>query len=334
LIAADNPPTPDGAVLLEVQDLSTCFETGRGPCPAVDNVSFRVHEGECLGIVGESGCGKTVTCLSILGLIDYPGRITSGQILFHGQDLRKLPERTLREVRGAKISMVFQDPQTALNPVLSIGAQMFDVIRTHEHCGQRHAQEIAEEKLRAVGITDARARLAAFPFELSGGLRQRVTIAMALSCNPELLIADEPTTSLDVSIQAQILDLIQELRHTFDLAIIYVSHDLGVIANIAESILVMYAGRTVEHGPISAIMKSPAHPYTRALIESIPTLRSDHRKARLHVIRGSRPDLGDLPPGCAFSPRCERALPICTTDRPEFLVIGPDRSCACHNIYR
>jgi oligopeptide/dipeptide ABC transporter ATP-binding protein len=324
-------PAPTTAPpVLSVRDLTAVFATRAGTVTAVDAVSFDVAAGECLGIVGESGSGKSVACLAIMGLIDYPGRVAGGEILFRGQDLRAATPEHLRALRGASIGMVFQDPQTALNPLFTVGAQMTDVVRAHRRCSRGEAEKLAVEKLRLVGVSSPEQRLRAYPWELSGGLRQRVAIAMALLLDPALLIADEPTTALDVSIQAQIIDLLDDLKRRLGFAMIFISHDLGVVSNVADRVLVMYAGKAVELGPAPAALGTPAHPYTAALVASAPTLESE-RGVPLPAIEGSLPGLANLPAGCVFAPRCPRAQPRCAADRP---MLGPlpglpGRSAAC-----
>jgi oligopeptide/dipeptide ABC transporter ATP-binding protein len=315
---------------LAVRDLTVEFATRAGGVTAVDRVSFDVAAGECLGIVGESGSGKSVACLAIMGLIDYPGRVAGGQVLFRGQDLRAMPEEGLRALRGASIGMVFQDPQTALNPLFTVGAQMTDVVRAHRRCSRRDAEALAVEKLRLVGVSSPEQRLRAYPWELSGGLRQRVAIAMALMLGPALLIADEPTTALDVSIQAQFIDLLADLKRDLGFAMIFISHDLGVVSSIADRVLVMYAGQAFELGPTAAALGSPAHPYTDALVASAPTLQSD-RAAPLPAIEGGLPNLAHLPAGCVFAPRCPRAQPRCIGERPTLASLpwAADRAAAC-----
>ncbi len=324
------PTSEQTPPVLSVRDLTAVFATRDGTVTAVDAVSFDVAAGECLGIVGESGSGKSVACLAIMGLIDYPGRVAGGEILFRGQDLRAATPEQLRALRGASIGMVFQDPQTALNPLFTIGAQMTDVVRAHRRVSRADAAKLAIEKLRLVGVSSPEQRLRSYPWELSGGLRQRVAIAMALMLDPALLIADEPTTALDVSIQAQIIDLLDDLKRTLGFAMIFISHDLGVVSSISDRVLVMYAGKAVELGPAGAALGEPAHPYTSALVASAPTLESE-RGVPLPAIEGSLPNLAHLPPGCVFAPRCPRAQPRCVAERPllEPLAAIPGRAAAC-----
>ena len=299
--------------VLEVRNLKTSFFTARGVVKAVDDVSFSLAKGETLGLVGESGCGKSVTAMSLTRLISPPGRVVGGQILFKGQDLIGLSENEMRRIRGSQISMVFQEPMTALNPVLEVGFQIAEAVVAHENVSRKQAWDRAVESMRAVSIPDAEKRAKDYPHHLSGGMRQRVMIAMALVCRPTLLIADEPTTALDVTIQAQILELLDSLRHQYNLSMILISHDLGVIAEVAENVAVMYAGKIVEIGPVMDVFHNAKHPYTQGLLHSIPKLGSSiARKARLDVIEGMVPNLLHLPDGCAFAPRCDRRTPECS----------------------
>ena len=294
---------------LDVRELRTSFFTEDGEVCAVDGVSFSVAKGNTLGIVGESGCGKSVTSLSIMRLIpDPPGRIVSGSITYNGADLLRLPERQMRKIRGNEISMIFQEPMTSLNPVFTIGNQVAEAIRLHQNLGRGAAHERAIEMLKLVGIPSPERRVDEYPHQLSGGMRQRVMIAMALSCNPQVLIADEPTTALDVTIQAQILDLLRDLQKRVGMALILITHDLGVIAEMADEIAVMYAGKIVERGPVDEIFAHPEHPYTRGLMESVPTLG---RKKRLEAIPGIVPNLLELPQGCRFQGRCKWVTDPC-----------------------
>jgi oligopeptide/dipeptide ABC transporter ATP-binding protein len=299
--------------VLEVRNLKTSFFTARGVVKAVDDVSFSLAKGETLGLVGESGCGKSVTAMSLTRLISPPGRVVGGQILFKGQDLIGLSENEMRRIRGSQISMVFQEPMTALNPVLEVGFQIAEAVVAHEKVSRKQAWDRAVESMRAVSIPDAEKRAKDYPHHLSGGMRQRVMIAMALVCRPTLLIADEPTTALDVTIQAQILELLDSLRHQYNLSMILISHDLGVIAEVAENVAVMYAGKIVEIGPVMDVFHNAKHPYTQGLLHSIPKLGSSiARRARLDVIEGMVPNLLHLPDGCAFAPRCDRRTPECS----------------------
>ncbi|MGQ9832281.1 MAG: ABC transporter ATP-binding protein [Candidatus Villigracilaceae bacterium] len=307
--------------LLDVKGLKTYYYTEDGIVHAVDGVDFCVYPGEVLGLVGESGCGKSVTSLSIMRLIAPPGKVVAGEIWFEGNDLLKLSEKEMIKIRGDRISMIFQQPQTSLNPVFTAGDQVAEVLNIHEKIKNEEAWERAVDMLRAVGIPDPERRARSFPHELSGGQAQRVMIAMALALRPALLIADEPTTALDVTIQAQILDLIRELRREFGASVILITHDLGVIAEMAERVAVMYAGEIVEQTDVSTIFDQPLHPYTQGLLGSIPVLGK--RKERLEVIPGSVPNLVNLPPGCRFAPRCkarlEYGLQICTELKPDLI---------------
>ncbi len=313
--------------LLDVQRLTTVFDVGGRVLPAVDGVSFKVRKGETLGLVGESGSGKSLTALSILRLVQPPGRIAGGRVLFKGRDLLTLPEREMRRVRGAGIALVFQEPMTALNPVFTVGDQIAEAMIVHGLQSRAGAGRRAVELLESVRVAEPERCARCYPHQLSGGMQQRVLIAMALSCRPSLVIADEPTTALDVTIQAQILDLLQELRRAFDLSMLLISHDLAVIAGTADRIAVMYAGRIVEQGPVRSVFASPAHPYTKALLASIP--RGDGSR-RLTAIEGAVPPISDLPHGCAFAPRCPDVDLKCRVARPDETVPGPDRSVRCH----
>ncbi|MEW6084945.1 MAG: ABC transporter ATP-binding protein [Chloroflexota bacterium] len=307
--------------LLEVKNLKTYFYTESGVVRAVDGVDFVVHPGEVLGIVGESGCGKSVTSLSIMRLIGQPGRIIEGEVLFNGTNLLDLPESEMIKVRGNSISMIFQQPQSALNPVFRAGEQIGEVLNIHQDLGKEAGRKRAVELLKMVGIPEPERRAEAYPHELSGGQAQRVMIAMALACVPDLLIADEPTTALDVTIQAQILDLMRNLRENIGTAIILITHDLGVIAEMCERVAVMYAGQVVEQTTVKTLFKQPLHPYTQGLIGSIPVLGK--LKERLDVIPGSVPNLINMPPGCRFASRCrarvEHNLTICTEKEPDLI---------------
>jgi len=314
--------------LLVVEDLQVTFNTEQGPVAAVDGVSFHVNRGETLGIVGESGCGKSVTSLSVMRLISFPpGRITQGRVMFEGRDLLGLNEPEMRKIRGNDISMIFQEPMTSLNPVYPVGAQISEVLRLHQGLGKAAAGAQAVEMLRLVGISLPERRVREYPHELSGGMRQRVMIAMALACQPRLLIADEPTTALDVTIQAQILDLIESLRDRFGMAVILITHDLGVIAEMAERVVVMYAGAIVEEAPVGLMFREPLHPYTEGLLSSLPRL--DQGRKRLKAIEGLVPDPGHLPPGCRFQPRCPYAEGACLTHSPKLAPAGEGRLVAC-----
>ena len=311
--------------LLQVQELKTYFYTFEGVARAVDDVSFYMDKGETLGLVGESGCGKTVTAMSIMRIIpEPPGRIVHGKILFDGVNLPDLTMRQMRAIRGRRISMIFQEPMASLNPVFTIGDQISEMFVLHQRLGKKESWERAVEMLRMVQIPSPEKRVHEYPHQLSGGMQQRAMIAMALSCNPEILIADEPSTALDVTIQAQIIDLMMQLKKGFDAAIMLITHDLGVIAEIAQRIVVMYAGKVVEEGQILAIFEDPRHPYTRGLLKSIPKLgeRSRYGRQRLKEIPGIVPSLYELPPGCSFSPRCPEATAICQEKAPELTDLG------------
>ena len=305
--------------LLEVKGLKTYFYTEDGIVRAVDGVNFEVYPGEVLGIVGESGCGKSVTSLSIMRLISKPGRVDAGEILLDGENLLNLSEDEMTKVRGNRISMIFQQPQTALNPVFKVGDQLAEVLSVHQDLGKEAGKKRAVELLKMVGVPDPERRVEAYPHELSGGMAQRVMIAMALACIPELLIADEPTTALDVTIQAQILDLMRDMRKEMGTSVILITHDLGVVAEMAERVAVMYAGEVVEQTDVNSLFDEPLHPYTQGLIGSIPIL--GEIKEKLDVIPGSVPNLVNLPPGCRFAPRCQarfkHALTICTEVKPD-----------------
>src|SRR5512140_124429 len=305
--------------MVEVKNLKTYFYTEDGIVRAVDGVSFEVYPGEVLGLVGESGCGKSVTSLSIMRLISKPGRIDAGEILLDGENLLTMPEDEMMKVRGNRISMIFQQPQTALNPVFKVGDQLSEVLNVHQDLGKDAGWQRAVSLLKMVGVPDPERRAEAYPHELSGGMAQRVMIAMALACVPELLIADEPTTALDVTIQAQILDLMRDLRREMGTSVILITHDLGVVAEMAERVAVMYAGEIVEQTDVNTLFDQPLHPYTQGLIDSIPVL--GEIKEQLAVIPGSVPNLVNLPPGCRFAPRCQArfkyGLTICAEVKPE-----------------
>jgi oligopeptide/dipeptide ABC transporter ATP-binding protein len=309
--------------LLDVKDLQTEFRTGAGVVRAVDGISYAVEQGETVAIVGESGSGKSVSALSILRLIpDPPGRITGGQVFFGGRDLMQLPDEQMREVRGNEIGMVFQEPMTSLNPVLTIGRQITETLEQHRGADRAAAQRRAVELLGLVGIADPVRRLKQYPHQLSGGMRQRVMIAIALACEPKLIIADEPTTALDVTIQAQILELMHGLTRRLNVALILITHNLGVVARYARRVNVMYAGRIVESGPAAAIYHDPRHPYTIALLRSVPRLDRP-RRARLDPVDGQPPDLTRLDQGCSFRPRCRFAIDACAVTRPPLAPAGP-----------
>jgi len=313
--------------LLSVDHLTTVFDTARGPVAAVDDVSFQICAGETLGLVGESGSGKSVTALSIMRLVQPPGRIAGGRVEFKGRNLLALPEREMQRVRGADIALIFQEPMTALNPVFTIGDQIGETLIVHGRATRREARARAIELLRAVKIADPESSVDDYPHQLSGGMRQRVLIAMALACKPSLVIADEPTTALDVTIQAQVLELLREMKAAFNLSLLLITHDLGVIAETADRVAVMYAGRIVETGPVRAIFREPQHPYTRALLASIPGGRPG---SRLRAIDGSVPLLGALPPGCAFTPRCPDRFDPCSSAPPPVYGVGPEHGARCY----
>jgi peptide/nickel transport system ATP-binding protein len=316
----------DDTALLKVEHLTTVFEIQGRLAPAVDDVSFTVRAGETLGLVGESGSGKSVTALSILRLVQPPGRIAGGRIRFRGRDLMTLPEREMRAVRGAQISLVFQEPMTALNPVFTIGNQIEETQAVHAIASGRAARDQAVELLRAVSVPEPERRMREYPHQLSGGLRQRALIALALAARPALLMADEPTTALDVTVQAQILDLLREMKQRFGLSLLLITHDLGVIAETADRVAVMYAGRIVEESPVREIFRDPKHPYTRGLLASIPGGRPGEP---LKAIPGAVPTLGALPPGCAFQPRCSDRLDRCGARPPGATDLGGGRSVRC-----
>jgi peptide/nickel transport system ATP-binding protein len=329
-VAAAPPPTlaPAGQPLLEVADLRTWFFTRDGIVRAVDGVSFHVMPGETLAIVGESGCGKSVTALSILRLVAAPpGRIVSGMIALGGRNLLDLTEAEMRDVRGNDISMIFQEPMTSLNPVLSIGRQIAETLTLHQGLDRKVALDKAVEMLRLVHIPEPERRIQQYPHQLSGGMRQRIVGAIAISCEPKLLIADEPTTSLDVTIQAQYLNLLRELQREYGLALIFITHNLGIVAHMCDRVAVMYAGRLVEIGPVRRIFDAPAHPYTGALLESIPRLAD--ARARLTAIDGQPPDLAALPGGCAFHPRCPKVEERCRREAPADVAVAEDHRARC-----
>lgn len=317
--------------LLKVNNLKTYFFTHEGIVKAVDAVSFSINKGETLGIVGESGSGKSVTALSIMRLIPQPpGKIVSGEIIFEGQNLCTLTERKMRKIRGRKISMIFQEPMTSLDPVFTIGQEIVETILLHQPLTKKEAYKKAVQMLEVVGIPDANKRMKNYPHELSGGMRQRVMIAMALSCNPALLIADEPTTALDVTIQAQILRLMNELKKEFNTSVLMITHDLGVISEMCDYVAVMYAGHIVEYTDIYTIFEKPLHPYTKGLNKSIP--RMDKETKNLDTIKGVVPNLLHLPPGCPFAPRCEYAYEKCFKEIPELIEVEPRHLVKCHLI--
>jgi oligopeptide transport system ATP-binding protein len=314
------------SALLEVRHLSTVFGTRLGDVEAVKDMSYRLDAGRSLAIVGESGSGKTVSALSLMGLVPPPGKVVGGEILFNGQDLRGMTENARRRIRGRDIAMIFQDPMTSLNPVLTIGDQLAETLVWHKGNSRKQARDRVIEALGEVGIPDAGRRLADYPHQFSGGQRQRIMIAMAIVCRPSLLIADEPTTALDVTIQAQIVSLIEELREKLGMAVIWITHDLGLIAGIVDEMAVMYAGSIIEQGPATEVFNKPRHPYTRGLLLSMPRFDAK-RRLRLDSIDGTPPNLSDLPTGCAFAPRCPSCVPQCLIERPAL-----DKSESSHRV--
>jgi peptide/nickel transport system ATP-binding protein len=316
-----------GDVLLDVRDLRTYFHVMDGTVKAVDGVTFSIRRGGRLALVGESGCGKSVTALSIMRLIETPpGEFAGGQILFDGADLLTMNDRAIRKVRGGEIAMIFQEPMTSLNPVMTVGDQIMEAVLLHQGVGRKGAQEIAMSALRDVGVADPKRRLKQYPHELSGGMRQRIMIAMALSCNPKLIIADEPTTALDVTIQRQILELIKTIQEKTSAALLLITHDLGVVAETVDDVAVMYAGRVVETGTVDEVLLNPRMPYTRGLLESIPS--QGKRGQRLSAIKGTVPNPFRMPPGCKFQPRCPYAWEACESE-PELIDVGRDRLARC-----
>ena len=328
---SNSKPSSRNERMLEVRGLKTYFFTEDGVVKAVDGVDFYVNRGEVLGLVGESGCGKSVTSFSIMRLVGIPGRIVEGEIIFDGRSLLELSESEMTRIRGNRISMIFQQPTSCLNPVFKVGDQISEVLDIHQSLGKEKGRERAIELLKMVGISEPEKRADSYPHELSGGMAQRVMIAMALACVPELLIADEPTTALDVTIQAQILDVLRDMRAKMDTAIILITHDLGIVAEMCERVAVMYAGRVVEESDVDTIFAEPKHPYTVGLIGSVPVLGVV--KDRLDVIPGSVPNLVNLPPGCQFAPRCkarlEHNLEICTREEPQLKPVSPGHAVRC-----
>jgi oligopeptide transport system ATP-binding protein len=315
--------------LLVVENLKTYFFTGGGVVKAVDDISYDVHEGETLAIVGESGCGKSIGALSLMRLVPSPpGQIVGGRILFDGEELLAMSEAEMRDIRGNRIAMIFQEPMTSLNPVLTIGRQVTESLELHLKLNKTEAHDRAVELLDMVGIPDPELRLKQYPHQFSGGMRQRVMIAIAMSCNPRLLLADEPTTALDVTIQAQILELIKELSNKLGTAVIIITHNLGVVARYADRVNVMYAGKLIERGTALDIYENPHHPYTRGLLGSVPRLDED-KKQRLESIDGMPPDLMDLPSGCAFQPRCKLAVARCMKEIPPLISVSDGHTAAC-----
>jgi oligopeptide/dipeptide ABC transporter ATP-binding protein len=317
--------------LLEVRNLKTYFATRRGMARSVDDVSFTLDRGETLSLVGESGCGKSVTALSIMRLVSPPGRIVDGEVLFEGRDLVKLGEGEMRGIRGDEIAMIFQDPMTSLNPVYTVGEQIAEAIRLHRGVSKREAWSQAIEGMRDVAIPAPQVRAKNYPHEMSGGMRQRIMIAMALACDPKLLIADEPTTALDVTIQAQILDLLAELREKRNLALLLITHDLGIVAETSDRVAVMYAGKIVELTSVRELFRTPRHPYTEGLLRAVPQLEemNGEKKRRLHTIEGVVPNPMNLPPGCRFAPRCEHAREKCKESEIPLVEIDSGHSTRC-----
>jgi len=314
--------------LFEIRGLKTYFYTEEGAVQAVDGIDLQIGKQEVLGLVGESGCGKSTVALSIMRLIPHPGEIVDGEILLNGKDLLSMSENEIRRIRGGEIAMIFQDPMSSLNPVYSIGDQVAEAVRWHQKIkDNRELRERVETILHKVGIPDADKRFNEFPHEFSGGMRQRVMIAMALSCNPQILIADEPTTSLDVTIQAQILDLMKDLQEEFNSSILLITHDLGVVAELSDKVAVMYAGKVVEYSDVVSIFKEPIHPYTKALIGAVPRL--DIKQEELETIQGEVPSLIDFHTQCRFHPRCKYARDICKREEPEFQEIKPGHFVSC-----
>jgi len=321
---------PDGAQpVLDVRGLKTVFRTRGGEVHAVNSVSFEIRPGELLGVVGESGSGKSVTMMSLIGLLPSPpADVRAGEVIFGGQNLLACSPEHLREVRGADIGFIFQDPMTSLNPVFTVGFQIMEPLRKHMGLGKAQARTRARELLELVGIPDAGQRLRDYPHQFSGGMRQRVMIAIALACDPKVLIADEPTTALDVTIQAQIIELVKELRRKLGMAIVWITHDLGVIAGIADRVIVMYGGQIVEQAPVGELFANPRHPYTRALLGTVPALRGP-REAKLNVIEGQPPILTAAPAACAFRTRCAHAFDRCGAENPARVAVGPGHDAAC-----
>jgi oligopeptide/dipeptide ABC transporter ATP-binding protein len=316
-------------ILLEIKHLKTFFYTDEGISRAVDDMDLTIHKGRTLGVIGESGCGKSVTALSVMRLVaSPPGRIVSGEILFEGADLLKKDPADMRTIRGNDISMIFQEPMTSLNPVYTIGNQIMEAIILHQRLNKAEARQKAIEVLGLVGISTPAKQIDAYPHQLSGGMRQRAMIAMALSCRPKLLIADEPTTALDVTIQAQILRLINALKQQIGMAVMMITHDLGVIAQVADDVVVAYAGKGVEYADVETVFEKPAHPYTRALYHSIPHLR-ESRKRKLEVIQGTVPNPLNFPPGCRFHPRCTYARELCAEKEPQLEAVSPNHTVRC-----
>jgi oligopeptide/dipeptide ABC transporter ATP-binding protein len=323
---------PNGQRILKIRDLSVSFATDNGPAKVIEEVSFSMDHGQTLGLVGESGCGKSITAMSIIRLLPSPpSQVESGQIIFDGQDLLKLDGADMRNIRGNRIGMIFQEPMTSLNPTFSIGFQIGEVLRLHRGLGQRQARDRCVELLDMVGVGSPAARIDQYPHQLSGGLRQRVMIAIAIACNPVLLIADEPTTALDVTIQVQILDLLVRLQKDLDMSILMITHDLGVVAEFCDHVVVMYAGMIVEKAPVDQIFDQPRHPYTRGLLVSVPQI--GNKRTYLPTIPGMVPGIGERPRGCYFGKRCEHAIDICRQSIPPLEGRGTENRLACWNPY-
>ncbi|MFD7505448.1 ABC transporter ATP-binding protein [Streptomyces sp. NPDC059850] len=335
-VPAPRPDEGSGHKLLDVRDLHVEFHTRDGVAKAVNGVNYSVDAGETLAVLGESGSGKSVTAQAIMGILDMPpGKIPQGEILFQGQDILKLSAEERRKVRGNKIAMIFQDALSALNPVLSVGYQLGEMFRVHQGLSKKDAKAKAVELMERVRIPAAKERVGDYPHQFSGGMRQRIMIAMALALEPDLIIADEPTTALDVTVQAQVMELLAELQREYNMGLILITHDLGVVADVADKIAVMYAGRIVETAPVHELYKRPAHPYTKGLLDSIPRL--DHKGQELYAIKGLPPNLLKIPTGCAFNPRCPKVQDICTTEVPALAAVAeqdgtalPGRGSACH----
>ncbi|WP_030662112.1 ABC transporter ATP-binding protein [Streptomyces rimosus] len=330
---ADVPAQRDqgksSGTLLEVRDLHVEFHTRDGVVKAVNGVNYSVSAGETLAVLGESGSGKSVTAQAIMGILDMPpAKIPQGEILFRGQDMLKMSGEQRRKIRGAKIAMIFQDALSSLNPVLSVGYQLGEMFRVHQGLSKKAAKAKSVELMDRVKIPAASKRVDDYPHQFSGGMRQRIMIAMALALEPDLIIADEPTTALDVTVQAQVMDLLADLQREFNMGLILITHDLGVVADVADKIAVMYAGRIVEHAPVHELYKNPAHPYTRGLLDSIPRL--DQKGQELYAIKGLPPNLLNTPPGCAFNPRCPKAQDVCRTEVPPLHTVADGRGSACH----
>jgi peptide/nickel transport system ATP-binding protein/oligopeptide transport system ATP-binding protein len=316
--------------LLKVKDLKTWFHTKRGVIKAVDGISFSLRNEDTLGILGESGCGKSVTALSIMRLVSIPpGKIESGEILFEGRNILKFSKAQMKKIRGNKISMIFQEPMTSLNPVFRVGEQVAEAIRLHQGFSRKEAFNKSIEMLGLVGLPSPEKRVRDYPHQMSGGMRQRVMIAMAVSCRPKIIIADEPTTALDVTIQAQILDLVKKLKEEIGTSIILITHDMGVIAEMAQNVAVMYAGKIMERSSAEDLFENPRHPYTKKLLKSVPSLDLREKRGNLTVIPGTVPSLLNLPPGCSFNERCDRAMPKCSKQEPPLFKAGLKHTCRC-----